>query len=104
MAVTSNGFGKRIATSEFRTQARGGQGVIAMKFKSDDDRMSCLRIVQDDDEILVITAKGIIVRQNVSAISTQSRSATGVLVQRTDEGDTISSVSIVPKYEERDNV
>jgi DNA gyrase subunit A len=104
LAVTANGFGKRMATSEFRCQARGGSGVIGIKFKSDEDRLSCLRIVKDDDEILVITAKGIIVRQSVSAISTQSRSATGVRVQRTDAGDTISSVSIVPKYEEADEV
>ncbi|CAB9502475.1 gyrase subunit A [Seminavis robusta] len=103
LAITSNGFGKRVATSEFRPQGRGGLGVIAIKFKSEDDRMSCLHVVKDDDEVLVVTAKGIIVRQNVSAISTQGRSATGVRVQRTDEGDTISSVSIVPKYEETDN-
>jgi len=103
LAVTSNGFGKRMATSEFQAKGRGGIGVIAMKFKKADDRMACLRIVRDDDEILVITAKGIIVRQKVSAIAKQSRAATGVLVQRLDAGDSISSVSLVPKYEEQDD-
>ena len=103
LAVTSNGFGKRMSTNEFRVQARGGVGVIAMKFKKPVDRMACLRIVRDDDEILVITAKGIIVRQKVSGIMSVGRTATGVIVQRLDAGDSISSVSIVPKYEEQDD-
>lgn len=104
LAVTSKGFGKRIATSEFLAKGRGGLGVVAMKFKKDDDWMNCLHIVKDDDEILLITAKGIIVRLNVKDIPAQGRAATGVVVQRIDEGDSISSVSIVPKEEEGDEL
>jgi DNA gyrase subunit A len=105
LAVSARGFGKRIATKDFRTTARGGVGVIALKFKkssAEKDEMTCLRAVKDTDEILVITAKGIMVRQKVSMISSQSRTATGVLIQKLDEGDHISSVSIVPEYEESD--
>lgn len=106
LAVTSSGYGKRINTSDFRTTARGGVGVIAIKFKQSNakDVVSCLRIVNEDDEVLVITAKGIMVRQKVKDISTQSRTATGVLVQRVDveSGDHITSVSLVPTYEEKD--
>jgi DNA gyrase subunit A len=104
LVVTSSGYGKLVNTSEFTCRSRGGIGVIAIKFKSgnQEDTISCLRIVQKDDEILVITAKGIMVRQKVSMIPSQSRSATGVMVQRLDDGDSISSVSIVPLYEETD--
>ena len=107
LAVTSSGYGKRICTDEFRTTARGGAGVIAIKFKEaagGTERVSCLRIVKEDDEILVITKGGIMVRQRVRDIPSQSRLATGVLVQKVnvEGGDHISSVSIVPKYEERD--
>mmetsp|Transcript_25222 Transcript_25222/g.55070 ORF Transcript_25222/g.55070 Transcript_25222/m.55070 type:complete len:840 (+) Transcript_25222:638-3157(+) len=106
LAVTSSGYGKRINTSDFRTTARGGVGVIAIKFKQSNakDVVSCLLIVNEDDEVLVITAKGIMVRQKVKDISTQSRTATGVLVQRVDveNGDHITSVSLVPTYEETD--
>jgi DNA gyrase subunit A len=106
LALTSHGYGKRVPTTEFRAQARGGSGVIAIKFKntSEDDYMSCLRVVREDDEILVITAKGIMVRQKVIDIPSQGRAATGVMVQKVDVvgGDHISSVSLVPKYEERD--
>jgi len=108
LAVTSNGYGKRIRTSEFKSHNRGTTGVIAIKFKSTSfsDAVSCFRIVNEDDEVLVITDKGIIVRQKVAAIPSQSRAATGVVVQKIDagNGDRISAVSIVPKYEERDDL
>ena len=106
LAVTSCGYGKRIKTEEFTARARGGVGVIATKFKKGlDDSLSCLRIVNEDDEVLVITSKGVIVRQRVGAIPSQGRAATGVLVQKvdTDSGDYISSVSTVPTYEETDD-
>jgi DNA gyrase subunit A len=105
LAVTSQGYGKRVPTTEFRTQARGGLGVVAIKFKASAvgrDFVTCLRIVKEDDEVLVITAKGVIVRQQVKNISSQGRTATGVLVQKLDAGDHITSVSLVPKYDETD--
>jgi len=104
LCITSNGFGKRVPTSEFRATARGGVGVIAIKFKKqkdrDEDKLSCFCVVQQDDEILLNTAKGVMVRQQVAQISSQSRSATGVVVQKVDGGDEITSVNVVPKDEE----
>ena len=105
LCVTSLGYGKRVSTDEFRTTGRGLRGVIAIKFKTtvaELDRMSCFCIVNEDDEILVNTLKGVMVRQKVSLISSQSRAATGVVIQKVDDGDGISSVSLVPKYEEQD--
>ena len=105
LAVTSLGYGKRIKTDEFTARGRGGVGVIATKFKPGlKDKLTCLRPVGGDDEVLVITSKGVIVRQKVSAISSQGRAATGVLVQKLDtgRGDFISRVSTVPTFEETD--
>ena len=100
LVVTKEGYGKRVKADEFRTTARGGSGVIAIKFKAGrvNDRVSTMRVVKEEDEILLITAQGVIVRQKVSDISCQGRSATGVLVQKVDvlAGDSISTVSIVP--------
>lgn len=103
LCVTSKGFGKRVETDDFRTTGRGLVGVIAIKFKSaiaDEDKMSCFCIVKEDDEVLVNTAKGIMVRQKVSKIPSQGRAATGVAVQKVDGGDYITSVSLVPKQDE----
>jgi DNA gyrase subunit A len=110
LIVTNKGYGKLVAIDQFRTQARAGYGVISMKFRSSsgkakreetDDSVSCFRIVHRDDEVLLITANGIIVRQKVAAIPIQGRAATGVRLQKLDSGDSITSVSIVPKYEEQ---
>jgi DNA gyrase subunit A len=100
LAVTAQGYGKLVGSDEFRATARGGVGVIAIKFKSKgEDAVTCLRAVGKDDEILVITAKGIMVRQKVSDIPSQGRTATGVKLQKLDGGDRISSVSLVPRME-----
>ena len=64
-----------------------------------------MRVVNEDDEILLITSQGVIVRQQVKDISCQGSAATGVLVQKVDvrAGDSISTVSIVPKGDVVDN-
>ncbi|KAL7547483.1 hypothetical protein ACHAWF_010778 [Thalassiosira exigua] len=101
LVVTTEGYGKRVRTEEFQTRARGCQGVIAIKFKSGrvDDRVSTIRVVNEADEILLITSQGVMVRQKVGDIPCQGRQATGVLVQKVDvlAGDSISTVSIVPR-------
>lgn len=98
LVITTNGYGKRVPVSQFRLQRRAGKGLTATKFKSKKgkDQVAALRIVNDDDELMIITNRGIIIRQAVSAISTQSRTATGVRVQRLDEDDSIVAVALVP--------
>lgn len=99
LIITINGYGKRVPVAQFRLQNRAGQGLMATKFKNRkaNDQLATLRIVNnDDDEIMMVTNRGIIIRQVVNAISIQSRSATGVRVQRLDEDDAINGVAIVP--------
>jgi DNA gyrase subunit A len=98
LVITTNGYGKRVPVSQFRLQRRAGKGLTATKFKSKKakDQVAALRIVNDGDELMIITNRGIIIRQAVSAISTQSRTATGVRVQRLDEDDSIVAVALVP--------
>ncbi|CAN0371373.1 unnamed protein product, partial [Discosporangium mesarthrocarpum] len=89
--------------------SRGGKGVIALKFKApsgkkagkdqqqlEDDSLACFRVVTEEDEVMLSTAHGNIVRQRVDAVTLQSRLATGVRVQRLDGGDTIADVAVVP--------
>jgi DNA gyrase subunit A len=101
LCMTTEGYGKRVKTEEFRTTQRGGSGVIAIKFKAGrvDDRVSTMRVVNEEDEILLITSQGVMVRQQVKDIPVQGRAATGVVVQKVDvrNGDSISTVSIVPQ-------
>jgi DNA gyrase subunit A len=102
LAITNNGYGKRVPISKFRLQNRAGMGVRAMKFKSDDDRLAAIHVVNPEDELMIITNRGIMMRQAVDAISLQSRNATGVRVQKLDDDDAISAVALVPPADEEE--
>lgn len=93
LVVTSDGFGKRSKLSEFRPQNRGGLGLIATKFKSPASRLVALTIVDEHDDIMVVTANGIVTRVSAADISRQGRPATGVKVQNLVDNDTVVSVN-----------
>jgi DNA gyrase subunit A len=99
LVVTTNGFGKRVPVNQFRLQRRAGMGVMATKFKKKGDRIAALRVVNADEEMMMVTSRGIIIRQAVNAISHQSRMATGVRVQKLDSDDAIFAVALVPPGE-----
>ncbi|MFM8295298.1 MAG: DNA gyrase C-terminal beta-propeller domain-containing protein, partial [Microcystaceae cyanobacterium] len=100
LAITSGGFGKRVPVTQFRLQRRAGMGVKAIRFKSSGDRLVSLQVVNQEDELMLVTNRGIIIRQAADAISPQSRMATGVRVQRLDEDDAIAAVALVPPLAE----
>mmetsp|Transcript_8234 Transcript_8234/g.23470 ORF Transcript_8234/g.23470 Transcript_8234/m.23470 type:complete len:389 (-) Transcript_8234:88-1254(-) len=103
LVVTKNGFGKRVLASEFRSCNRGGKGVTAIKFKKggdEEDCIACCKVVDDGDEVMLTTSKGTIVRQRGDDIARQGRTATGVRVQKLDDGDAILEVAVVPNEED----
>ena len=102
LTITNNGYGKRVPVTKFRLQNRAGMGVRAIKFKSADDRLAAIHVVNQEDELMIITNRGIIIRQAVDAISPQSRTATGVRVQRLDDDDAIAAVALVPPAAEEE--
>jgi DNA gyrase subunit A len=96
LVVTNGGYGKRVPVTQFRLQNRAGMGIVATKFRKKGDSLATLHVVGEAAEMMIITNRGIIIRQAVDAISSQSRSATGVRVQRLDEEDAIAAVALVP--------
>ncbi|HIK26399.1 MAG: DNA gyrase subunit A [Thermosynechococcus sp. Uc] len=98
LVITTNGYGKRVPVQQFRLQNRAGMGITATKFKakSNEDQLAALRIVNAEDELMIVTSRGIIIRQKVMDISSQSRSATGVRLQRLDEEDVIVTAAVLP--------
>ncbi|MEC4982854.1 MAG: DNA gyrase subunit A [Oscillatoria sp. PMC 1068.18] len=96
LAITTGGYGKRVPVTKFRLQNRAGKGLTATKFRSKGDKLVALHVVNQDDELMLVTNRGIMIRQAVSAIPPQSRTATGVRVQRLDEEDAIAAVALVP--------
>ena len=96
LVITMGGYGKRVPVTQFRLQNRAGMGLLATKFRKDKDKLAALRVVNEEDELMMVTSRGIIIRQAIDAISPQSRMATGVRVQRLDEDDAIAAVALVP--------
>ena len=99
LIVTMAGYGKRVPVSQFKLYNRATKGKIATKFKQNrkfKDKLAALMVVNEGDELMLITTRGIIIRQTTDAIPRQSRSATGVRVQRLDEDDAIAAVALVP--------
>lgn len=103
LIITNDGFGKRTNVAEFRTQNRGGIGLISTKFKNAKSRVTNTAIVNEKDELMVVSANGVVVRLRAGEISRQSRMATGVRMQNLDENDYVASVTkIVPLDEEEE--
>ncbi len=104
LVMTSDGFGKRSKLSEFRPQNRGGLGLIATKFKTSSSRLVALTIVEEKDEIMVVSANGVVTRVSASSISRQGRPATGVKVQNLSENDYVVSVNKIVEPDEDEDV
>lgn len=100
LLITNDGFGKRTKISEFRPQNRGGIGLICTKFKNELSRLTALTIVDDTNDIMLVTANGVVSRQKAANISRQGRPATGVRVQNLVDGDTIVVVNKIINPEE----
>jgi len=96
LIASSFGLGKRVPVTQFRLQKRAGMGLRAIKFRIKDDALVCLKVLGEGEELLFVTENGVIVRTNADKISQQSRAATGVKLQRLDEGDHLSEVVLVP--------
>ena len=90
LAITENGFGKRTELEEYRVQTRGGKGVITYKITPKTGSIVGIRIVEEDDDVMLITDKGTIIRLNVKDISVLGRSTQGVTLMRTNEGKVVS--------------
>jgi len=103
LTATSEGFAKRTAIDEYRKQSRGGKGVINVKVTEKNGTAVGLKIVNDQDELMVITVKGMIVRCSVKDIRDTGRSAQGVHIIKLESGDSVSSIAhVVPEEKEEE--
>jgi DNA gyrase subunit A len=94
--ITEKGFGKRTALSKFRSQGRGGQGVIAMKTDGDRGRLAGVRVVKPDlHELVIVSNFGTTIRIDAESVSRQGRSAQGVRVMNLRAGDSVSAIAKV---------
>jgi DNA gyrase subunit A len=102
LVVTEKGLGKRSELSEYRVQHRGGKGLITLKKTDKTGACVALKEVLDDDELMIITKAGIIIRLPVAGISVIGRITQGVRVMNLDDGDMVVGVARVVKEDEAD--
>ncbi len=95
LIVTDAGFGKRTKLERFNRQARGGQGVRGIKLTAKRGRVVAAFMAGLDDEILLVSTGGVVIRTPVREIASQGRDATGVRVMNLDEGDAVGAVAPV---------
>lgn len=99
LVVTENGFGKRTDLDEYRLQTRAGKGLIAIKLSEKTGKLVAIKSVHPDDELMIISANGILIRMNVSDISKMHRDTRGVTLMKLDEGDRVVSTARINNEE-----
>lgn len=96
LLVTENGVGKRTALEEFPSHHRGSTGVRAQRLGGKSGKLIGVRVVRPRDEVMLITAQGVLIRQRVEGISLQSRGAMGVnLMRRPEPGDSVVALAAI---------
>jgi DNA gyrase subunit A len=95
LVVTENGYGKRSPIDEYRLTARGGKGIITVKNTPRNGPVKSLKQVGDDDELMIITAKGVIIRLPIRGVSVMGRNTQGVKMIQLDKGDKVVDVARV---------
>ncbi|HOJ36881.1 MAG TPA: DNA gyrase subunit A [Ignavibacteriales bacterium] len=97
LVVTDQGYGKRSDLNDYRVTSRGGKGIITVKTSPKNGNLIAIRGVNDGDELMIITAQGMMIRLSVKDIRVMGRNTQGVRIIKLKEGDTISSVArIIP--------
>ncbi len=103
LTVCENGYGKRTPIDEYRRQSRGGKGIINIKTTERNGKVVAVKSVRDEDELMLITAKGIVIRFGLKNIRPIGRNTQGVRLIKCDEGDKLVAVArVVPEEEDKD--
>ena len=103
LTITEHGFGKRTELDEYRVQNRGGRGVVTYKITPKTGKLVGVRIATEDDDVMLITDKGTIIRINVKDVSVLGRATQGVTLIRTNDGGKVVSVeTLTPELKENE--
>ena len=99
LAITENGFGKRTELDEYRVQTRGGKGVITYKITSKTGDIVGVRITNENQDVMMITDKGTLIRIGVKEVSILGRATQGVTLMRTNDGGKVVSIETISDEE-----
>ncbi len=103
LVVSANGFGKRTPVSEYTIHGRGGKGMFTYKVTEKTGLLVGARVVNDEDEVMLINSSGVAIRLNVADISRTGRNAMGVTLMRTVEDEKVVAMAKIHKTEEEED-
>lgn len=104
LVVTDKGYGKRSNISDYRITRRGGKGIITVKTGDKTGNMISMKEVNDTDELVIITQKGMVLKQGVKLLRIMGRNTQGVRLINLKDGDTIADIArVIPDDDENDN-
>jgi DNA gyrase subunit A len=103
LVVTENGFGKRSELDEYKVQTRGGKGILTYRVTAKTGNLAGVKLVDENDDVMLISSDGTIIRMNVSEISILGRATQGVTLMRMNEGDKVMCVARIVKEEESES-
>ena len=104
LAITENGFGKRTEVEEYRCQCRAGKGILTYKTTNKTGHIIGIQIVNNEEDVMMITDTGVVIRINVKDISILGRNTQGVTLMRTSDGGKVVNLAKIPKDDEVDNI
>lgn len=99
LTATENGYGKRTLVSEYTRHGRGGQGMIAIECSERNGKLLAAQLVAPEDEIMLITTGGVLIRTRVSEIREMGRSTQGVRLINLDEGEKLAGLEKIVEPE-----
>lgn len=102
LVISEKGYGKRTAVSEYRVQTRGGKGILTSRITNKTGHVVGMKIVKENDEIMLINLSGIIIRMNVNEISEMGRSTQGVKLMKVPENESVVSIAKISSEEEKE--
>ncbi|REK53525.1 MAG: DNA gyrase subunit A [Thermobacillus sp.] len=102
LIVTAKGYGKRTPASEYRTQSRGGKGIKTLNITEKNGSVVSLKMVADDEDLMIMTSAGTLIRTSIAGISTMGRNTQGVKLINIREDDAVATVTRVSRAEESD--
>ncbi len=102
LTVSETGFGRKSSFEDFRVQNRGGKGLINYKTEKY-GKVAMIAPVAEDNDVIMITSDGIVIRTHIDQISTFQRPSKGVKVMRVNDGEKIATISIVDRFEETED-
>ncbi|PZD96638.1 DNA gyrase subunit A [Paenibacillus sambharensis] len=100
LIVTAKGYGKRTPVSEYRIQTRGGKGIKTLNVTDKNGRIVALKVVSNEEDLMIMTSSGTLIRTSMSGISTMGRNTQGVRLINIREEDSVATVTRVQRSEE----